>query len=431
MRKQTLASGLAIAASAIVMGAVIPACGSSSGETGFTAPGPTGSSSGGGATGSGNGNTGSGPTGGTGPTFDLDAGAGPTGPTADGGCAGVTATATSTAQPVAMQFILDGSGSMGQSNKWTAATGALSAIFTDWGTKNDSGLYAGLIVFSDQNDSSFGSGPYPGSNDVKIAQVNPTQASALQGRYGGGDGPQAGTPTGTALTGGYSTIESFSGAGANAKKVLILITDGVPTDNCAPSGSNYSSNACVTQAAAELAKASPAGPVETFVIGVGNFPSTDLTNFDPNFLGNLAQAGGSAPAGCNPNDNVAPATSPPLCYFEVDPSGSSAATQAAFEAAINAIRGKVVSLSCTFKLNASDAGTIDPTKVNVVVNGATIPPDPVNGWTYDNPTNPTSVTLHGTSCAAVSGVGGDGGVSITASVSIELGCATVPPPQAQ
>jgi hypothetical protein len=257
--------------------------------------------------------------------------------------------------------------------------------------------------------------------------VNPTQATALKARYGGGDMPQSSTPTGSAMTGGYGVLEPFTGAGANAKKVLILITDGVPTDNCSISGTNYTSNQCVMQAATELAKASPAGPIETFAIGVGVFPSADLTNFDPSFLGNIAQSGGSAPAGCDPNNNTSTTN---LCYFEVDPSGSSTATQAAFEAAINAIRGKVVSiLSCTFKLTGTDAGMIDPSKVNVVVNGMTVPPDPVNGWTYDNPTNPTSVTLHGTSCAEVTGSGAEAGA--TASVSIELGCATVPPPQAQ
>jgi hypothetical protein len=52
-----------------------------------------------------------------------------------------------------------------------------------------------------------------------------------------------------------------------------------------------------------------------------------------------------------------------------------------------------------------------------------VPPDPTNGWTYDNPSDPTSITLHGTSCAEVTG-------TTSATVSIELGCATIPPPEA-
>jgi hypothetical protein len=434
MRKRTLASGLAIAASVLVLGAMTPACGGSSGQTGFGSPppsgtGPSGSSSGGMGPSGSTGLTGS--TGGTGPSFNLDASVGPMGPASDAGCAGVTATATSQQQPVVMEFILDGSGSMKQQNKWTAATAALTSIFNDMAAKNDPGLYAGLLVFSDANDNSSGSGPYPGSNDVNIAQVNSTQAAALEARYGGGDMPANGTPTGSAMTGGYGVLEPFTGAGASAKKVLILITDGVPTDNCAPTPPilgtpNYATNACITQAAGELTKAAPAGPIETFAIGVGVFPSTDPTNFDPSFLGYLAQSGGSGPAGCNPSNNTSLTN---LCYFEVDPSGSSSATQTAFETAINAIRGKVATLlSCTFKLTGTDAGMIDPSKVNVIVNGMAVPPDPVNGWTYDNPANPTSVTLHGMSCAEVTGMGDAG---TTTSVSIQLGCATIPPPQAQ
>jgi len=47
-----------------------------------------------------------------------------------------------------------------------------------------------------------------------------------------------------------------------------------------------------------------------------------------------------------------------------------------------------------------------------------------NGWTYDNPTNPTSVTLNGTSCAEVT-------ATATATVAIQLGCATIMPPMAK
>jgi hypothetical protein len=398
-----------------------PACGGSPNPSQFNQPGatgPTGSKEDSGATGS------TGSTGATGPIFSLDGGGG-TGE--DAGCATATATATATEQPVYMLFILDGSGSMSENNKWTSVTAALTSIFNDMATKDDPGLAAGLIVFSDANDTT-SDGPYPGTNDVPIAQVNATQAAALEARYGGGDQPAGDTPTGEALgvpgstggttTGGYHELSTFTPTGAlpaGGKKVLVLITDGVPNDS-ACGNTNYTTNACITYPATELAApASSGGPIETFVIGTGIFPSTDLGNFDPNFLGYLAQAGGSGPTGCTPNDNTSLTN---LCYFEVDPSGSSTATQTAFEAAINAIRGKVVSLSCTFKLDLTDGGTIDPSKVNVTVNGVTVPEGATNGWTYDNPNDPTSVTLHGTACAEVT-------ATATATVSIVLGCATV------
>ncbi len=314
-----------------------------------------------------------------------------------------------------MLFILDGSGSMTTDNKWTGATAALTNVFSDMASKNDPGLYAGLIVFSDTGDTTGGllqqGGPYPGTNDVPIAPMTPAQLTALEARYGNGDQPSGGTPTGAALQGGYTELEGFTAAGANAKKALILLTDGVPTDDCAVTGGNYVGDACITEAGSELAKAAPAGPVETFAIGVGIYPAADLTNFDPSFLGNLAKSGGSGPAGCNPNENTAGATD--LCYFEVDPSGSSTATQVAFEAAINNIRTQVT--SCTFAFTPSDAGAIDPTRVYVTFNGAPVAKDPVNGWSFDNPVAPTSVTLHGTSCSTAQ-------TTPLATVNVVLGC---------
>jgi len=200
------------------------------------------------------------------------------------------------------------------------------------------------------------------------------------------------------------------------QKVLVLITDGVPTDNCAQNGGSYTSNPCIVEAAGELAKASPAGPILTFVVGTGVYPSTDLTNFDPSFLGNLASAGGTGPTGCNPDENTAGATD--LCYFEVDPTaGSQTATETAFENAINAIRGQVV--SCTFPLNVNpEAGMLDPTKVNVTVDGTTVPQSATNGWSYNNPTDPTSIVFNGSACTSLKN-------DASANVQIVLGCATV------
>jgi hypothetical protein len=111
----------------------------------------------------------------------------------------------------------------------------------------------------------------------------------------------------------------------------------------------------------------------------------------PGSRGYLAQAAGTAPKRCNPAENANVAN---LCYFNVDPTaGNATQTEQAFEAAINAIRGQV--LSCTFPLTT----TGDPTKVNVTVNGVTVLQDPTNGWSYDNPSNPTEIILNGMACA--------------------------------
>jgi hypothetical protein len=182
--------------------------------------------------------------------------------------------------------------------------------------------------------------------------------------------------------------------------------------------SNYSSNACVVEAGNELKLASPKGPIETFVIGVGDFAAGSffgLGGIDPSFLGNLAQAGGTGAKGCNPNET---SSTSDLCYFEIDPSTAPTASQLQqkFETALNAIRGQVV--SCTYPLQGSDLNNVDPTLVNVQVDGKTILQNATNGWTYDNPTTPTEIILHGTACTTAE-------TDLTAKVSIVVGCATL------
>jgi hypothetical protein len=287
----------------------------------------------------------------------------------------------------------------------------------------DPGVAAGLIVFSDTNDSTAGAGPYPGSTDVSIAFVNAAQQTSLDNRLSGM--PMNGTPTESAITGGYGDLEGFQAQApleAGGKKVLILITDGVPTDGCASvqGVTNYSTNACIELAGQKLTEAAPKGPIETFVIGVGDFGGGSffgIGGIDPSFLGNLAQAGGTGPAKCNPNES---SMTSDLCYFEIDPSKSATATQLQmqFQTALDTIRGQVV--SCTFPIQSSGLGQVDPTHVNVEVNGTTILQDPANGWTYDNPMTPTEIILHGSACATAKG-------TITAKVSIVLGCATEVP----
>jgi hypothetical protein len=169
----------------------------------------------------------------------------------------------------------------------------------------------------------------------------------------------------------------------------------------------------------------PPGPITTFVIGTGPYPSSSLTDFDPTFLGQLAQSGGAAPMGCNPTANTGTAASSNLCYFEVDPTAGVTPAQLTqqFEDAINTIRGQIA--SCTFALQDVDGGVIDPTKVNVIFTPGSGQPveltqDPANGWTYDNPSNPKEVILNGTACANMKN-------DPMGKISIILGCATKTP----
>jgi hypothetical protein len=354
--------------------------------------------------------------------FSSDGGASTGASLGDAGCA--TATAEAKRQPAYLLFVLDGSGSMKQQNKWTAVVPALEDIFGQMETSADTGVAAGLIVFSDTNDSTMGAGPYPGGSDVSIAFVSAAQQTSLDNRLSGM--PMDSTPTESALTGGYGELEAFQAQAplqSGGKKVLVLITDGVPTDGCmsTPGVTDYSTNPCIQLAGQKLAEAAPKGPIETFVIGVGDFGTGGgffgVSGIDPSFLGNLAQAGGTGSANCNPNETTMTSD---LCYFEIDPSTSTTAAQLQmkFEAALDTIRGQV--LSCTFPIQSSGLGQIDPTHVNVEVDGKTILQDPTNGWTYDNPMQPTNIILHGAACTTATN-------TITAKVSIVLGCVTEVP----
>ena len=394
-----------------MLGPILAACGAAHGS-GFDVSngGPGGSS------GEGDGGL-FGPSDGS---FQQDTGSGDI-----GGQSCATGHAGATRQPVYLLFVLDGSGSMSHDDKWVAVTGALDAIFTEMQTSNDPGVGAGLIVFSDSKDPNLNTGGgYPSAIDIPVASIDQAQLAKLIGRTAAPDLPQSNTPTGRALAGGYGELAAFQPASPllpGGKKVLVLMTDGVPTDHDCKTinhdgTDDYTQNACVKMAAAQLATVGAGGSIETFVVGVGPLPG-DFQTYDPYFLAALAVAGGSAPAGCDPKANANGASG--FCYFNVDPTGSTAAaTQQAFQAALDVIRGQVS--TCTLAITATDAGAIDPGKVNVVLNGSTISQDPVNGWTFDNPQDPTAITLHGTACDTLKNDG-------SATISIVLGCKTQVP----
>jgi hypothetical protein len=201
------------------------------------------------------------------------------------------------------------------------------------------------------------------------------------------------------------------------KKVVVLMTDGVPN------GGTSEQNQCITATQTEFTKTPPAGPITTFAVGIGKYMPLQTSNYDPAFMGKLAVAGGAPNPGCDPANVTDPMK---MCHFQITPgTGTAQQLEMQFKAAIDKIRGLVA--SCDFALEKPDGGggQIDPGKVNVVYDDGmghqtVIPQDPNNGWTYDNPQNPTKVSLHGMACDEVK-------MSTKGSVQIVLGCKTIGP----
>lgn len=341
-----------------------------------------------------------------------------------------TASAETKAQPVYMLFIIDGSGSMDGASgniffpwisgaresdpmqpsrqtgkKWIAVRGALDAFFDDLAAKNDPQFAVGLYLFSSTAEKS------ATSVDVPISFVDAAQATKLRARLDPPVFAQGGTPLAASIQGQLPILTSYvpqAPVAAGGKFVLVLVTDGVPSDS-ATNAIKY-----VTDAT----KGTP--PVATFAVGVGDIDESSSV-YDELFMSKLATAGGTATPGCNANWSDKDKSGVP-CHFQITPGTKSAADiQKDFVAAIEQIRDTVA--SCEFPLVKPDgAATIDPTKVNVVFSSGgkdtTIPQGDKDGWTYDDPANPTKVTLNGAACEQVKN-------DPNGQVRIVVGCKTV------
>ncbi|MBS2013383.1 MAG: VWA domain-containing protein [Deltaproteobacteria bacterium] len=308
--------------------------------------------------------------------------------------------------PVVIEFAVDDSGSMdgtGASDKWGAARDALMAAFADMQTTGDPGLFVGLLRWSTNV-----------GNKVSPGQL--TTASHFTALNGVINTPKACPPCsggGTSMLNGmnaaYGELESFTPPKGfvvdQTKRVLVLVSDGVPAESEKPQ--------CENLADTKLNLAAPKGPILTFTVGIGPFPTTSTSTYDPAFMSRIAQKGGTAPTDCSPNAGVPEG----LCHFQVTPGGSDSATaKAALIAAINKIR--VLSASCEFSFTTNANTDLSNVKVELTDkdgNKTPIPKDDKNGWSFDDPNDPTKVILHGDACSTSSG-------TVSGRVDVVIGC---------
>lgn len=323
---------------------------------------------------------------------------------ADGGLVGC-AEAQSDLERVGLyvHILLDNSGSMGapispNNAKWEAAKGALYSFFQEAEYQADPNLALGLFVFNNCFGGPCDEGHFS-RPDVPIRFVTTNQANALRNLLRD-NGPGGSTPLYQSVTGQIPVLAGYrpqAPVPEEGNAVLVVVTDGVPD---VPDGGTA---AAVQDALVTAVEAARTGtpPITTFAVGIGN-PTADAGDYDELLMGRIAVAGGSGTEGCLPTwDESSPSTARP-CHFQVTP-GEKTADQLQKEllAAINTIRNEAG--ACEFRLSSIGTKDVDPGQVNVVYRPAqgdeqTVLQDPLDGWTYDNPSNPTRIIFHGSTC---------------------------------
>ncbi|MEO7038234.1 MAG: vWA domain-containing protein [Polyangiaceae bacterium] len=243
------------------------------------------------------------------------------------------------------------------------------------------------------------------------ATVYATPASAIATLPGAAAGvlasidaktPAGATPTAPAISGAIQQASTWATAHPDHRVVVVLATDGLPTE-CTPTAIG---------SVAALAKAGVAATpsISTFVIGV--FGQDDVLNGAPDNLNEIAQQGGTKTA------------------FIVDTTKD---VTAQFVTALDTIRGS--HLACEFQVPQPSAGqTLDFGQVNVqytnagkssvvyYVGNATACDATTGGWYYDvDPAKgtPTKIVACAASCSSFEAA------TEQASVGIALGCMTV------
>lgn len=322
-----------------------------------------------------------------------------------------TGTSTIQQSSLALEFVFDGSGSM-TGDKFTAEIAALDAVFAAQVAKNDPKTGFGLIGFSDSKDPNnsilpppFGTGgplTYPSTVDVPMAPVDATHGSKLKDRITGTNASGS-TPLFEVVTGAYGYLDTLtlSGSLTSATKAVVLFTDGLPNDHASD---------LVTFIATNSPKA------QLFAVGIGA-PGSGSTSYDAAYMGSLAVAGGTRSSStCNPAEQTVEAN---MCHIQVTPGAKPASViRDELLAAINKIRTNIA--ACDIGIQSLGVGTLDPSKVTVVIEDAAgvktpVPANATNGWQLDDPTTPTKVLLRGTFCD-------DLRADATKRAKVEVGC---------
>lgn len=377
----------------------------------------------------------------------------------DAGCG--TAFANATRDPVVMSVVIDGSGSMDgiikvgndlvydvaqretdpmappagrddfhrqddpkdgmlttlSGKKWLAVRGSLNAFYDGIVTSGDTTYTIGSYFFG------IGSGKGPDMPAIlPMAPLDASQAAALKAQVNPPNYPYNHyTPLVAAIDSQVDALQTFTSANPNAKRILVLLTDGVPTVPGPTTTAALQLQSIAKLMDARLPAVAGTPAVNTFVIGVGN-PTDATTVYDEEYLGKLAVAGGLPAPGCDSNWNQSSPAGVAPCHFQVTPGArTSAQISADLVGAFDTIRTRVA--SCELTIEKKLGVNIDPSHVNVLYKPGSgderlVSKEPSNGWSFDNEAAPTKVILNGQSCVDLKS-------DPKSSVRIAIGCATV------
>jgi hypothetical protein len=238
------------------------------------------------------------------------------------------------------------------------------------------------------DDVSCSAGDY-GTPAVEIAPL-PGAAQGIIDAIGQ-QSPRGGTPTAASLQGGIDHARAWAAAHPDRRVALVYATDGQP-EGCEDDRN-------IGPAAEEAMSAFAGSPsIPTYVLGVG--PSLDNLN-------QVAAAGGTTSA------------------YLVD-TGKDVALEVAH--ALDSIRSRA--LTCDYQIPKSTSGTLDFSLVNVQITvGAGGNPTLIGqvpsrdacgdapGWYYDNPAQPTLISLCKATCDPILATPGS-------SLEVLIGCRT-------
>jgi hypothetical protein len=292
------------------------------------------------------------------------------------GCA--TFPKSSSKLPPDILIVLDASGSMnedqtntscgnqgcGATSKWALMTPAINQVVND--TQGE--VNWGLKFFADS-----GSCGVNNNAAVPVAPMNATAvATAIMGRTSANGGVSNGssTPTRAAENAAVTYLTQLAMTDQNPK-FIVLATDGQP--NCPMSGNTSTDDSPAAIAAVTAAKT--AG-YPTFVVGIATGGGAAETT-----LNSMAVEGGYPQMGA--------ATQ----YYAVSDT-------AGFASVLRTLVGMATTCQYSIPAPPTNDGTTSREDIQVTGDNGTIPQDANNGWTYTDNTH-TSITLHGTSCAAV------------------------------